>query len=373
MAINYIELLPEKFQKSQMLIDYLSAIGSQFDLMIDQTDGILELINPNTVPIGYIQKLADLLGLELYGVGTLPEYKIRNQLIQAVDWYRIKGTYQSLADIAYFFGFHLKIMDFWTNNYTAFTPEDWFVGNAGEVPSDLDSSYYKSPHFGLYFILDKCKNSTTNETLITQWDSATVMWDDSGWLWGGRKYLWDGSGIADFSTFLEKIRPVNTVPHVYTLLSPITKEDGIVQSIDVGFNSNISAVTTINWTYSTVLFDDSNLFDDSHLFDDSPTAFLASITNWKLGNGNKGKLPLHSATNLNSPIVGLVGTITQQVTTPTYTEFRITLPTNTVQSGVSELGLYLNDNTTLVALVTFPDIDIGTEAILQINVRIYRV
>ena len=54
------------------------------------------------------------------------------------------------------------------------------------------------------------------------------------------------------------------------------------------------------------------------------------------------------------------------------TEYYFTVPAATVQDGLSELGLYLIDGTTLEIASTFPDIDLPAGVELKVRVIIYR-
>jgi hypothetical protein len=338
--MDYLQLLPEVYRDSALLKDYIKAVGDKFDAMQVSVSDLYKLVNPNTVPITYIQKLADLLNLKIYGIDTKTDAQLRQQLSQAVDWYRIKGTYQSLVNIAYIFDLHCTIKDLYTSDYVTFVPEDWFVGNKGTNPGGLSDTYYKSPHFGCFFQLDQAKineNPTSSNDLY---------------------YLWHAEELTDFSDFVEVIRPVNTVPHYTIELNPVTKQDG---ALNIQTLSKIKTQTFEDWLPSTNYYDSGLTFDSIYVFDQSVGAFLSSITKWKLGNGNKGGLP-----GAVSSVV-LSGSDVVLIQADTYNEFRITIPKATVQLGISELALYKTDDT-LVLGCTFPDIDKTSDVELYISI-----
>ena len=344
-AVDFKELLPEHLTSSQLIIDYLNSVGGLLNADIDKVSGIYDLINPNKVPVTYIQKLADLLNLSVYGADTKTTAQLRNQLIQAVDNYKIKGTYQSLVNAAYVFGLHANIKDFYTSGYSTFVPEDWFVGDINSNPSPLGSNYFKSPHFGVYFLLDTAKLNPNPPSSLSQY------------------YLWKSADSTDFRAYVEAIRPITTVPHYYLQMNPICNESKVYQTV----SGNIKTTVTNNWTYSDVFFDNSLLFDNSVLFDTSLSAFLSSITTWKLGTGNVGGTPLAAWTNLGS--VAVTGTGITYIQGDSYFQFDFDVPISTVQAGVTELGLFTGGGS-LVLAATFPSVDKDTSAIWHITIRV---
>jgi hypothetical protein len=342
--MDYLELLPEMYRDSLLLREYVSAVGAQFDSMQTSISNLYTLVNPNTVPITYIQRLADLLNLQIYGSNTRTDAQLRQQLIQAVDWYKIKGTYQSLINIAYLFNLRCSIKDLYTSDYVTFVPEDWYIGQLGTNPGGLGNTYYKSPHFGCYFNLDVAK-------LKENPPSSNDMY-----------YLWQGTDITDFTSFVEVIRPVNTVPHYTIQLSPVTKQDGVLNTLT---NGKIHTQTFEDWLPSTNYYDSGLLFDSSNVFDQSVSAFISSIVNWKLGDGNKGGLP--NSSGVSSPVLVGSGSDIVLNAQPTYNEFQITIPKATVASGISELALYTNTNVCVLSC-TFPDVDKTADTDWYINI-----
>ena len=131
-----------------------------------------------------------------------------------------------------------------------------------------------------------------------------------------------------------------------------------------------------NEAYSNYFFDSGYVFDGDgsstypHIaFDYSASAFLSSITTYKLGIGNKGKIPTGSAFALESIV--LTGSIASYTSTETYTEFNVVVPLTTVQAGMSELGLYAGS--TLVLACTFPDVDKDDNVEFEIKIRVNKI
>ena len=94
--------------------------------------------------------------------------------------------------------------------------------------------------------------------------------------------------------------------------------------------------------------------------------FLNSIQDFKLGNGNI------NATNpptggVANPVISGVGITLQQY--PTYNTLTFTLPLNTVQAGLTELGLYTTGGT-LVFVSYFPSILLSGNQSLTVIVQV---
>lgn len=373
--VDLLELVPAKFRTSVALQQFLYEAGLMVGEWIGYINETETLLDKYNVGDEYLQKLADLVGLDIITDETTSEEERRQQLIQVVDWYKLKGTYQAIRYISYLFGVTLTFWDLYTNDYSTFIEEPWFVGNSEtENPGGLDSSYYKSPHFGVSILLD------------------TVYGTDPD------KHLFYSDGITDLSTYIERVRPINTVPHYGVLLQPVGDETGIANEV----SGEILCCTIGDWDFTKFYWDDPSgldtvidnlgntvidsdgnivqaivphLFDDGDFFDYSRDAFLNSIVKWKLGTGNKGvspDTPGFALANvvLTSEDVGMSG---QTITIYSdRTEYYFTVPTDTVQDGISELGLYLVDGTTLEVAATFPDIDKPAGVELKVKVIIYR-
>jgi hypothetical protein len=263
----------------------------------------------------------------------------------------MKGTYKVLTYLAYINNLTLNIWDMYCNsesNYNAgiFSKQVWFVGKyEGENPSGLNSSYFKTSHLGLEIVLNKEYDETIS----------------------GGGYLWKESLFTPFEWWSEKVRPANVVPHYSVFINPITSEDGDVNIVE----GNIQAKITDDWAYKTIHFDGVTNFDNGEFFDQAYSSFINTITKWKLGIGNKEtSLGDSSFSGLESIVLsGNINNITEYGNKNT---FEIIIPKTTVQAGISELGLYLNNNTTAVCYSLFPDIDKSNEIELRILVEVYK-
>jgi hypothetical protein len=372
--LDLLPLVPEKFRSSETLQDYLKSVGLYVGAWLSKIDEIKYLIDPYNVDPDYVQYLADLIGLPLVHSEPALE-ELRNQLALAIPWYKIKGSYTSLKFIAHLLNFTVNIYDMYTNNYTTFVKEPWFVGEEGENPPGLDATYYKSPHFGLEVLLNIVYGS------------------------GSDIYLWSDIQHVDIRTVTEYVRPVNTVPHFSLLLNPITNESGAVVTADGYIRTCIDRT---NWETVFLYFDQWWLggdpmdctcynkrqyneilgeyngqgtnkgwnFDDGHNFDSFNQTFLNKIIKYKIGTGNKGVSPGAPGFVIASPV--LFGTVTDKRIFSDRIEFEFVIPENVVQLGLSELGLFFADNTTMVLESTFPDIDKLEGDELRVLIQVYK-
>jgi len=373
--IDLMELVPMKFRESPALQQFMYEIGLMTGEWIGDINGTINLIDKYTVGDEYLQKLADLVGLEIISDSTTTLDERRQQLIQVIDWYKLKGTYQAINYISYLFNVTLDFWDLYTNDYVNFIEQPWFVGNSeSENPGGLDSSYYKSPHFGISILLDTVYGVAPD------------------------KHLYYSTGNADLAVYIERVRPINTVPHYGILLQPIGDETGDANEVA----GEIFCCTIGDWTFTKFYWDDPSgldtvvddaldividsdgntvqaivphLFDDGDFFDFSRNAFLNSIIKWKLGTGNKGVSPDTPGFALANVVLtsedpGMTGQTVTIYSDRTVFSFKV--PEATVQYGISELGLYLADGTTLQVAATFPDIDKSSNVELKVSVIIYR-
>lgn len=430
--VDLSQVMPEVFRKSPLLTDYMNAISTLMGTVQDEIAELYYLANPYTVPTAYLQNLADLIGLQLRASDFLGQDSQRQQLKNAVAWYKIKGTYQSLTYIAFLLGLNTSIQDFWCDssvdyNSGVFVPEPWFVDATGSsYPADLSSNYFKTPHFGIYILLNQAYGTFPSQ------------------------YLWNDAQYPDLSYFVEQTRPVHTVPHYFIQLNASAKESGgvtqspgnvygavtnwsytnnfydntVTQNLTANFYSgfnwgiltsytNLTVGTvklytstgtllaqdngagswtalasgytitgSINYTTGVIKVNVSpslgsapyitygqGLYDNGLSYDDSYTAFLNSITKWKLGTGNV------NATNpptggINHTVLSGTGVTLKQFTT--YNQFTVTVPQGTVQSGLTEFGLYLANGTTPVFIAYFPSIAKTSNEALNIVVTINR-
>lgn len=373
--VDLMEMVPLKFRESLALQQFMYEIGLMTGEWVGYINDIQVLLDKYSVSDEYLQKLADLVGLEIISDSTTTLEERRQQLIQVIDWYKMKGTYQSIKYISYLFGVTLTFWDLYTNDYVTFVEEPWFVGNSvNENPGGLDPSYYKSPHFGVSILLN------------------TVYGVDPD------KHLFLSSGIDDLSIYIERVRPVNTVPHYSILLQPVGDETGVAREVA----GEILCCSIGNWVFTKFYWDDPtdistviddlgntvvddlgnvvvanspHSFDDGEFFDYSRNAFLNSIVRWKLGTGNKGVSPDTLGFALENVVLTSedVGMSSQIIAIYSdRTEYSFSVPEATVQYGLSELGLFLVDGTTMEIAATFPDIDKPAGVELKVKVIIYR-
>jgi hypothetical protein len=371
--LDLLPYVPEKFHDSDLLVQYIEEVGLYAGTWLSAIENIRDILNPWTVPEEYADQLAKLIGLELVRSTSTPLAELRRQIVQAVDWYKKKGTYEALNIAAYLNKLSVRIKDMYTNDYVHFIEQDWFVGEEGENPPGLDASYFKSPHLGIGILLNRGY--------------------DIGLSSGA--YLWREALFTQFYTNVEKVRPVNVVPHYTLTLEPQCKEDGVTETLYTCVYSKVMGM----WEFSRKNFDSKAVaeiqniagdtlindagdvlisryttdmhFDDGEFFDYSRTAFLNSVTKWKLGNGQKGMNPDDSGVvDVASPV--LTGTIDTIRILADRAEYEFIIPATTVQLGISELGLYLSDGTTIVAISLFPDIDKHLLAELKVTFKIYK-
>lgn len=368
--LDLMKLVPIKFRDSVILQQYLEEVSVGVSQWLTAINQLANLIDPYTVPEEYIQKLADLISLVLSRGEGITIEDLRAQLRQTIDWYRIKGTYESIELVAYLSKLTTEVFDYYTNDYVAFVPQPWFVGDEGENPPGLNNTYYKSPHFGVEITLDRVYDT------------------------GSGEYLFKEFQITPMIDKIEATRPVNTVPHYIIKLIAVTYEDGVLYTTPGNFAKTL---VTDNWTFQRMYFDGGGVryvvdslgnqvvdslgnpivvhglswnFDDGVFFDQDYTTFLSSINHWKIGTGNKGIPPTRSGWSLQTPVTS--GTVNAIRILDDRTEYDLVVPAAFAQTGISELGLYLPDQTTLVVASTFADIDKPAGVDLRILVQIYK-
>lgn len=343
--VDLIRLIPEKFRSSQMMIDYMDAVSMEVGSWIASIDEIVNLLNPYTVGKSYIGKLGALLGLKLRVTDDANISDLRRQVVDAVAWIKSKGTYQSLELIGYLTGYDIEIKDLYTNDYANFVEQDWFIADYEEEnPPGLDSSYYKSPHFGFNILLN-------------------TLYDE-----GSGQYLWRDSMFTNINEDIDLVRPINTVPHIGAVLNASTYDDGEVYTTAV----DVMTAITSDWTYERIFFDDGTwVFDDGTFLDrsDSLTNFVNSITKFKIGTGNKGTPPEGSSFVLDSVVY--TGTIDSKTIYDDRIEFIVILDTALTYSALSEIGLFFNDETTMLLASTFPDVDKTEGMELKFLITVY--
>lgn len=340
-------LVPDYIREgSQRWVDLLDSIGKWLDSADGaqaKIDGLLDLINPETVDMRFIQNLADLIKFESSKFLGDDDYIIRRQVRQAVDWYRIKGTYRAINVILYTVGLNAEVYDLYTSNYTNFVRMPWFcagISDVMDVGLNFDAGlfldtgintdvFFKSPHFDVEIELDK---------------------------YFGTSPTWELLGEDRFSEAekrVKEVRPVNTVPHYYAHL--LAETDESKEPYTKG-GSSISAVVTNEWLDSALFLDMPGLYlDDGLVFDFTRNDFFSLVQKFKIGTGNKGVVPDASMTDLANPVYS--GDITLRTIYGDRVVFEIQIPQSEVQGGLSEIGLFNNDYSKMYAIAIHPSVD----------------
>jgi hypothetical protein len=342
--INLMPLIPEKFRNSTVLQDFIDIANRNVGGWMGSIFETKYLLDPYSVGEDFIDYLAGQIGLTfVVNENTTLEDK-RRQLLEAIDWYKAKGTYKSLSRIGFALDIDLEAYDLYTNDYVNFVREPWYAGDEGTNPNGLDASYYKSPHMGIDIVLNK---------------EFGVFPDN---------YLFKAETGTKLISYVEKIRPVNVVITYFLSLYPET--DTLGGSVTV--EGNIQTIGFPPFPTEGFRFDrtDSiagNFNDGINKFD--ATNDISAFTKWKLGTGNKGVSPDTSGFELENVV--LTGTVNNIVVNTEKATFEILVPSTTTQVGISELGIFLGDNTTLKIASTFPDISIASGVTLRILVTLY--
>lgn len=365
MGVDLLPLIPDKFHDSDLLNALVEVLNERVDSWIEDITALQQLQDPHNVPAAYLQYLADQIGFALTSADDMTTAGRRNELLQAIDWYKVKGTYQSLSIIALWMDLTFIIYDMYTNDYSTFVDQEWFVGEENENPSGLDSTYYKSPHFGLCIVLDKIYVAGT-------YDEGAID-----------KHLWRPSLFADIDDWVEKTRPVNTVPHYQILHTCVTDES--LTAYEIADTETITRIVG-TWTYSNIFFDGAALgsanqiyFDDGDYFDSDFETFIATITTWKLatcanyGINGGGCLDLSGdipSGGLSLDTILLTGTVDSYTIYDDRIEFEFVVPQATELDEINEVGLYVGSE--LMIASTFPDINKGDGTLLKVKVIVYR-
>lgn len=314
------------------------------------------LDNPYTVPIEFAQNLADLIGLRLSTFLGTEDYKIRRQLVQAVDWYKIKGTYAAVNVILYTANLNARIYDLWTSNYQNFVRMPWFCTGIGEGLDGglyFDSGlyfdeyidfdiFYKSPHFDIEVELNK---------------PLTV---------GSTLYLLTRDQFVEAQRLVEVVRPINTVPHWYAHLYAETDESRLAHTIT---ESNVSTTITNNWILNDNALDSGLFMDDDNYFDWTRDDFFDLITKFAVGTGNVGVTPVAAMTGLQTPVI--IGDIVDKVIYADRIVFLFDLDAAVDQSALTEFGLFNAAFSEMYVIGTHPAIDKVTGYSLRYEVTVY--
>jgi len=442
---NYIKnmdlmpLIPEKFRGSLVLQQFVDVANFEVGKWLGLIYGLQHIIDIYNVSDNYIQYLADLIGLTLAGSADAPLAEKRRQLIQAIDWYKQKGTYQSFLQIGYILGISLNVFDLYCSsnnplatsqaNYDAgnFIREPWFVGavnenpgssTSGEVITGTSGILSHSPvTLGTVYLTDGTQSFNdyavpgTLESSISGY-SGTIdaggNWSVTGWagidvrnvsyswqldssyfktphidieLFLNRvypavvpeipyPYLFIESMYDSLVEYVEKVRPVNVVPHYKVFLNPVTDETETVYPVD----GDILTIAFGPFGYSKAYFDETGsdkpyFDDDDNFFDYTDDSYLRSFSKWKIGTGNKGVSPDTSGFALETIVD--TGDVTAMTSYGDRIEYDFEINTLVAIYGLSELGLYNDPADELKLSSTFPDIDLLPGLSLRVKVVLY--
>lgn len=369
-GVSLLPLIPPKFRTSQMMLDYIDVVEVGVGSMLQNTTDLRKLASPYLVNESYIGLLAALLGVKFIGEDTATTEDLRRQLLDAVQWIKMKGTYDALRFIGFLTNTTVNLYDMYSDAgysnivdslgnlvvtsavggsyyvisenatpYVTFVTENWFVaGYEEENPPDLGPTWFKTPHF------------------VFEIQFKQYLTDDTG------NYLWHDSMLSIIPEAIEQVRPINTVPHISGLLVAQTREDAQVETIP---ETLVHTIVSDQWVYNPWRFDQDTIpkFDEVpnlHL-DNSRATFLSAIGFFQVGTGHKGDIPTWSGFALENWVY--TGAISGYTETATSFIFDMTMPKldpisglPLVFTGLSELTLNFGDDTVVLAC-TFPDVD----------------
>lgn len=134
--IPLLSLVPEKFRDSELLQVYLKESGLLLGKLKTDAKELLQEINPNTVKLNRVQQLSDLTGTKIRLKNNKDEISdlesARTQLNNAVGGYRIKGTRQSIKNVAYTHGLTIDVNNLHSEDYATFIRKPGIVFENGE-------------------------------------------------------------------------------------------------------------------------------------------------------------------------------------------------------------------------------------------------
>lgn len=368
--LDLMPLIPRKFHSSEILQEYVRETGLQFGSFLTSIRDIPNLLNPNAVTDpAYLRHLGFLIGVVFPPEDETTVAEMKKVLAQAVDWYKVKGTYQAMLIIAHISGLTVNLYDMYTiGEYEEFIPVEWFVGGEGENPPDVPAGYYKSPHFGAEILLNKVYYPGTGGS------------GESGGSGGSGgvaySYLWQSDYINNLALQVEEVRPVHTVPHFSILLNPQTDEFGHLIEVE----GDICAKVTTDWEIEAKYFDEVGSgfawdFDDGTIFDSSEDSFVRSIIRYKLGTGNYPCQLDESVVTIQNPVYTEDIDPDKDITilADRY-RFEFTILKEDVLNNISELGLYIpgEPDDTLVLASCFPKITKDTQVSLKVIVEVFK-
>ena len=243
------KMMPRKFQKAPVMMDYLKAINTVVNAISCRVDTMGPLVDVNECPRRYLGHLASLIGYKLKNDQEQTVRQLREQIKMAIDIYKIKGTYNVLNFAFFMLGLKVQIWDLWTRDYLIFTrfPPHMHSGipggfNSGDTGLKSDDGWYfdenlrmdggagfKSSHFDIVI--------TMNSLFYYK---------------GLYQKLFVGELWPSIREIIEEFTPINTVPHFFLGLYCMCKEDYLVYTIP---ESQVKTCITNHWSHATYYFD----------------------------------------------------------------------------------------------------------------------
>lgn len=314
--VDRMQFIPEKYHDSVLLQDLMHEKSRLLGEFLSQVDGLADLVDPYKVGEAYIDKLASLIGLTLIKDENTTIDDERALLVEVVNWYKLKGTYDGIRAISRMNNLDAEIFDLYCPNdptsYDNFATYvipagGWFVGNyPNQNPPDIPAGYIKTPHFIYEISLDRIYGT------------------------GYSSYLWKDVLARRVTRLMEDTRPINTVPHKRLFLNPVCRLDGVEEIVAGDIHTRVLG----DWSNDRLFLDmmttgsvekiGGDLVIDLDTdqvvatvplwnLDETPTPRYLDwggdnllVTNWVLGTGNKSRNILSdtfSATTL-TPLAG---------------------------------------------------------------------
>jgi len=338
-------LMPDSYREDSALRvrELMESIGQWMDENPQaKFTELRDLVNPRVAPLKFIQNLADLISLQISVFSGSEEFRIRRQVEEAVNWYKLKGGYSAVDVIIYTIGLHVTLFDKYTNDYVTFIRVPWFV--TGVLPIDpVPPGFFKSAHFDLDFQLDEAFGTLPDLFLI------------------------DSSKLVEAGIRIEEVRPVNTVPKFVLAIAPQTDQQ---QDLPFTFPASlISTVVTNLWITAIQQFDSGLTLDTGLLMDVTPSGFVAGVQKFKLGTGRKNTIPLSSFTDLETPIY--TATIDNKFILVDRVVFELIIPKTIDITDITEWGLFNNTLSEMFVVGTHPTVFKDTTSEIRYTVTVF--
>lgn len=140
------------------LENFVQVFAITLDEIKQAIDEFVLLFDIDHCPPKYLRTIAELLNYPLEDTDSTAEK--REQLKQAIEWYKSKGARRAFVAILYAFGYHAEVIPLWTqytedNYYEVFTETIPGVAAGNDPPNDYPllvengGTWFRSPHFGI--------------------------------------------------------------------------------------------------------------------------------------------------------------------------------------------------------------------------------